>query len=192
MISNPIQDNGLYARSDKMQIEYIPRETYEGSGEYKIYTYYQVNRLQAFLKTDFYEALKAGFIIRQCEYCGRCFLLKKAYHTKYCDNPSPDNPKYTCAQLGYRKRGIKETIADNPKAQSLQRCLDRIEKDCTRKIITARDKDLLNKTVRDMYHRAVTQSGISNEDFEKSLATNVLYPKCGVIRKTKRRGRPKS
>ena len=192
MISNPVQNNGLYARSDKMQIEYIPRETYEGSGEYKIYTYYQVNRLQAFLKTDFYEALKAGFIIRQCEYCGRCFLLKKAYHTKYCDNPSPDNPKYTCAQLGYRKRGIKETITDNPKAQSLQRCLDRIEKDYTRKIITEKDKDLLNKTVRDMYHRAVTQSGISNEDFEKSLATNVLYPKCGVIRKTKRRGRPKS
>ena len=87
---------------------------------------------------------------------------------------------------------IKETITDNPKAQSLQRCLDRIEKDYTRKIITEKDKDLLNKTVRDMYHRAVTQSGISNEDFEKSLATNVLYPKCGVIRKTKRRGRPKS
>lgn len=192
MVSNPLQNNGLYARSDKMQIEYIPRETYECSGEYKIYTYYQVNRLQAFLKTDFYEALKAGFIIRQCEYCGRCFLLKKAYHTKYCDNPSPDNPKYTCAQLGYRKRGIKEIIADNPKAQSLQRCLDRIEKDCTRKIITAEDKELLNKTVRDMYHCAVTQPGISNDEFEKSLATNVLYPKCGVIRKTKRRGRPKS
>ena len=192
MISNPLQSNGLYARSDKMQIEYIPRETYEGSGEYKIYTYYQVNRLQAFLKTDFYEALKAGFIIRQCEYCGRCFLLKKAYHTKYCDNPSPDNPKYTCAQLGYRKRGIKETITDNPKAQSLQRCLDRIEKDYTRKNITTKDKDLLNKTLRDIYHRDVTHSGISNDDFEKSLATNVLYPKCGVIRKTKRRGRPKS
>ena len=46
-----------------MQIEYIPRETFEGSGEYKIYTYYQINRLQAFLKTDFYEALKARFPI---------------------------------------------------------------------------------------------------------------------------------
>lgn len=144
------------------------------------------------MKTDFYEALKAGFIIRQCEYCGRCFLLKKAYHTKYCDNPTPDNPKYTCAQLGYRKRGIKEIIADNPKAQSLQRCLDRIEKDCTRKIITAEEKEMLSQKARDMYHRAVTKSGVSNEDFEKTLATKELNPKCGVIRKTKRRGRPKS
>lgn len=149
MISNPVSNSGLYARSDKMQMEYIPRETFEGSGEYKIYTYYQVNRLQALLKTDFYRALEAGFIIRKCEYCGRCFLLKKAYHTKYCDNPAPDDPK----------------------AQSLRRCLIRIEKDCERNIITSEEKELLTATAKDMYHSATTRSGISNEEFEESLAS---------------------
>lgn len=191
MISNPVSNSGLYSRSDKMLMEYIPRETFEGSGEYKIYTYYQVNRLQALLKTDFYRALEAGFIIRKCEYCGRCFLLKKAYHTKYCDNPAPDDPKHTCAQLGYRKRGIKETVPDNPKAQSLKRCLVRIEKDCERKIITPEEKELLTSTAKDMYHSATRRSGISNEEFEESLASKNLYSKCGVERKSKRRGRPK-
>lgn len=191
MISNPVSNSGLYARSDKMLMEYIPRETFEGSGEYKIYTYYQANRLQALLKTDFYRALEAGYIIRKCEYCGRCFLLKKAYHTKYCDNPAPDDPKHTCAQLGYRKRGIKETVPDNPKAQSLKRCLVRIEKDCERKIITPEEKELLTSTAKDMYHNATTRSGVTNEEFEESLASKNLYSKCGVERKSKRRGRPK-
>lgn len=192
LVANPIQGNGLFARADPMKIEHIPRETQTGSGEFKIYTYYQVNRLQAFLKTDFYRALEAGYIIRKCEYCGKCFLLKKAYRTKYCDNPAPDNPKYTCAQLGYRKRGIKETVPDNPKAQSLKRCLVRIDKDCERKIITAEEKELLTKTAKDLYHHAITRSSVSYEEFEESLASKNLYSKCGVIRKTKRRGRPKS
>ncbi|QCT06411.1 DUF6076 domain-containing protein [Ruminococcus bovis] len=192
LVANPVQGSGLYSRTDPILIEYIPRETIKCSGKYKIYTSYQVKRLQTLLKTDFYCALEAGYIIRKCEYCGRCFLLKKAYHTKYCDNPAPDNPKYTCAQLGYRKRGIKETVPDNPKAQSLKRCLTRIEKDCSRNAITAEEKELLSNTARDMYYRATRASGITNEEFETSLASENLYSKCGVKRKTKRRGRPKS
>ena len=191
LIANPTAGSGLYARADTTLVEYVPRETYEGSDEYKIYTYYKVKRLQAFLKTDFYRALEAGFIIRRCEYCGRYFLLKKAYHTKYCDYPAPDNPRYTCAQLGYRKRGIKEAVPDNPKAQSLKRCLARIEKDYDRKIITAEEKELLSEAAKDMYHSAVTRSGVSNEEFEESLASKRLYHKFGVVRNAKRRGRPK-
>ena len=81
-------------------------------------------------------------------------ITEKNYHTKYCDNPAPDDPKHTCAQLGYRKRGIKETVPDNPKAQSLKRCLVRIEKNLERKVITAEEKELLTSTAKDIY-RAV-------------------------------------
>ncbi len=123
---------------------------------------------------------------------GRCFLLKKGYHIKYCDNPAPDNPKYTCAQLGYHRKGIKELQADNPKAQSLHRCYLRIDKDLLRGVITHKDKEKLYRTAQDLYYDATMHSGTSNEDFENQLASKKLYPLCNVIRKTKPRGRPKS
>lgn len=192
LIANPIRGTGWFTANDKVVVRHIPRETTEGSGIYKIYQYYEVESLQALLKTDFYKALDAGYIIRKCEYCGRYFLLKKGYHTKYCDNPAPDNPKYTCAQLGYHRKGIKELQADNPKAQSLHRCYLRIDKDLSRGVITHKDKEKLYRTAQDLYYDATVHSGTSNEDFENQLASKNLYPLCNVIRKTKPRGRPKS
>ena len=190
-IANPARGTGLYLNSDTVVMRYHPRETFPGSDEYKIYEYYEVEYLQTLLKIDFYKALEAGYIIRRCEYCKRYFLLKKAYHTKYCDNPAPDNPKYTCAQLGYHSKGIKELAGNNPKAQSLRRCCQRIEKDHYRGIISDEDKELLLQTAKDLYHRAIVSSGISNEEFEASLAGKVLYPACNVERLTASRGRPK-
>ncbi len=192
LIANPISETGLFTNADSITLRYIPRETSKGSDEFKIYEYYEVQSLQTLLKTDFYKALEAGHIIRRCEYCGRFFLLKKAYHTKYCDKPAPDNPKYTCAQLGYHYKGVKETVADNPKAQSLNRCYKRIDKDLSRGIITAEEREILYTKAKDLYHHAKITPGISNEEFEESLASKNLYPLCNVIRKTKPRGRPKA
>lgn len=192
LIANPITDTGLFTNADSVTLRYIPRETLKGSGEFKIYEYYEVQSLQTLLKTDFYKALEAGYIIRRCEYCGRFFLLNKAYHTKYCDKPAPDNPNYTCAQLGYHYKGVKETVADNPKAQSLNRCYKRIDKDLSRRIITAEEREILYAKAKDLYHHAKITPGISNEEFEKSLASGNLYPLCNVIRKTNPRGRPKA
>lgn len=187
-----MRETGCFTANDKVVMRHIPREANEGSGVYKIYQYYEVESLQALLKMDFYKALDAGYVIRKCEYCGRYFLLKKGYHTKYCDNPAPDNLKYTCAQLGYHRKGIKELQADNPKAQSLHRCYLRIDKDLSRGVITHRDKEKLYRKAQDLYYDATVRSGTSNEDFENNLASKKLYPLCNVIRKTKPRGRPKS
>ena len=84
----------------------------------KVYEYYETMHLQLMLKLDFYKALEAGYIIRKCENCERYSLLQKGYHTKYCDLPNPANPKYTCAQLGYRLRGIKEDAEGSLLAQA--------------------------------------------------------------------------
>lgn len=192
LIANPISETGLFTNGDSITLRYIPRETSKGSDEFKIYEYYEVQSLQTLLKTDFYKALEAGYIIRRCEYCGRFFLLKKAYHTKYCDKPAPNNPKYTCAQLGYHYKGVKETVADNPKAQSLNRCYKRIDKDLSRQIITTEEREILYAKAKDLYHQAKITPGISNEEFEKTLASKNLYSLCNVIRKTKPRGRPKA
>ena len=100
------------------------------------------------LKLDFYKALEAGHIIRKCQNCGRYFLLQKGYHTKYCDLPNPANPKYTCAQLGYRLRGIKEDAEGSPLAQALYRCYQRIDKDRSRGVITAEERTRLREKRR--------------------------------------------
>ena len=192
LIANPIRGTGNFTANDLVRLQHVPRETAPGSGVYKIYQYYAVESLQALLKMDFYKALEAGYIIRKCEYCGRYFLLKNGYKTKYCDNPAPDNPKYTCAQLGYRRKGIKELQADNPKAQSLRRCYLRIDKDLSRGVITRQEKEKLYSMARDLYYDATVKSGTSNEEFEDQLASKNLYPLCNIVRKTNPRGRPKA
>ena len=143
------------------------------------------------MKLDFYKGLEAGHLIRKCELCGRLFLLQKGYHTKYCDSPNPDNPRYSCAQLGYRIRGVKEAAADSPLTQALSRCYQRIDKDKARGIITAEEQMRLRAKAEELYHEARTQPGMPYEAFNESLATRNLYPLCGVQRKSKPVGRPR-
>lgn len=192
LIANPIRGTGFYTNADLVVLRHVPRETEEGSGVYKIYEYYGAEQLQTLLKMDFYRALEAGYVIRRCEFCGRYFLLKKAYHTKYCDLPNPENPQYTCAQLGYHLNGVKEAAGDDPKAQSLRRCKMRIDKDYSRAIINDEQREKLIRKAQDLFHAAHTSPDISNDEFEVQLASKNLYPLCGVERNTKKRGRPRA
>ena len=190
-IANPVDGTGFYSRMDDVRLHLIPRETSPGSGTFKVYEYYEADRLQTMLKLDFYKGLEAGHLIRRCENCGRYFLLQKGYHTKYCDLPNPNNPKYTCAQLGYRLRGVKEEAEDSPLSQALYRCFQRIDKDKSRGNITAEERDLLHEKAQELYHTARTKPGTTYEAFNASLSKEKLYPLCGVQRKSRPRGRPK-
>ena len=190
-IANPVDRTGFYTRMDDVRLHLIPREISHGSGTFKVYEYYEADRLQTMLKLDFYKGLEAGHLIRRCENCGRFFLLRKGYHTKYCDLPNPTTPKYTCAQLGYRIRGVKEEAEDSPLSQALYRCFQRIDKDRSRGNITAEERTLLREKAQELYHTARTKPGTSYEAFNTSLSTEELYPLCGVQRKSRPRGRPK-
>ena len=190
-IANPVDGTGFYTRMDDVRLHLIPREISHGSGTFKVYEYYEADRLQTMLKLDFYKGLEAGHLIRRCENCGRYFLLRKGYHTKYCDLPNPTKPKYTCAQLGYRLRGVKEEAEDSPLSQALYRCFQRIDKDKSRGNITAKERELLREKAQELYHTARTRPGKSYDAFDASLSTEKLYPLCGVQRKSRPRGRPK-
>ena len=190
-VANPVEGTGFYTRMDDMRLHLIPRETVPGSGTFKVYEYYEADRLQTMLKLDFYKGLEAGHLIRRCENCGRFFLLQKGYHTKYCDLPNLNDPKYTCAQLGYRLRGVKEEAEDSPLSQALYRCFQRIDKDRSRDVITAEERMLLREKAQELYHSARTKPGTSYEAFNTSLSKEKLYPLCGVERKSRPRGRPK-
>ena len=163
-----------------------------GANGFQILERFTTESLLMLLQIDFFKAISAGHLIRQCEYCGRLFLLTKRLHTKYCDNPAPDNPKFTCAQMGYQRSRKKEQPVDDPKADSLRRCLNRITQDCSRKIITPEERDLLKAKANDLYHEAKIRSGVTYEEFEKSLASRNLYPLCNVKRKSNPVGHPKT
>lgn len=141
MIANPIAGTGFYSNADPVLLRFVPRPV--GEDRYEIFEYYDAAQLQTLLKMDFYKALSAGHVIRRCEYCGRYFLLTKGYHTKYCDQPNTQHPEFTCAQLGYRQTGLKEAAKDDPMKQALFRCYQRLNKDVSRKKLTAEDRDRL-------------------------------------------------
>ena len=191
MIANPFNGGGLYSNADPVMLRFVPRETKPGSDEYQIYEYYEAYNLQTLLKMDFCRALGAGHVIRRCECCRRYFLLTKGYHTKYCDHPNPDNPKYTCAQLGYRQTGMKEAAKDDPKKQALLRCYQRLNKDVSRGNLTSEQRDVLYAKAEDLHHEARMNPEITFEAFDRSLATDHLCHLCNITRTVKRAGRPK-
>lgn len=107
----------------------------------------------------------------------------------YCDRPSPEDPNYTCHQVGSR---VKKELAENlPKSRSWKRAGDRISKDAERGIITSEEKLKLLSEIRDMLTAAITKPGIGDDELEQMLQSDVLYPRFGISRKTKPRGRPK-
>lgn len=191
LVATPWRGTGNYTSADAVMLKFIPKPVAPGSDEFQIYEYYEATNLQTFLKLDFYKALEAGHIIRRCEYCKRFFLLTKAYHTKYCDQPCPDKPQYTCAQVGRYTLGRKEKMKDDPKLQALNRCFRRIDQDVSRGNITDADRETLKKEAKYLHHQAFIRSGTTNEEFEKMLKTDNLYPRCGISRKAKPVGRPR-
>lgn len=189
-IVNPVEHGGMFELKDDVKMWHSPYELDEGSGEFAIFECYEVQTVQTFLKSDFFKALSVGHLIRKCKHCGKYFLQQKAYHTMYCDRPSPENPKYTCHQIGSRTK--KELSENIPKTRSMHRALDRIYHDFLRGVITEEEKALLNRRVSDLHNKAITSPRISSDEFEAMLQSDTLYKVFGVIRKTRPRGRPKA
>lgn len=55
----------------------------------------------SFLASDFYRGLHYGHAPMKCANCGRYFLNDKGYaNRRYCDGRDPNQPEYTCRQIG--------------------------------------------------------------------------------------------
>ena len=191
LVANPIAGTGIFSPTDFIKMHQFTRETTPGSGIFAFYDYYETETLQTLLKADFYHALRNGYIIRRCLYCKKYFLLKKAYHTKYCDSPLPDNPNKTCANRGYSLYRINESKRSDPRAHAVNRCLDRIRKDYQRDIIEYDDMQKLYDEVDNLYHEHNMYGLSSYEEFDELLQSKNLYPMFNVVRKTRPVGRPK-
>lgn len=191
VIANPLSGTGDFHEKEPVMLQYVPRETKPGSGQYKIYEQYETNIFMMLLKTDFYKALEAGRLIRRCQYCKKYFITTKGYHTKYCNNTIPGRPDISCRQMAYALGNPKEFAADDPIFRAHYRCKMRIRQDCTRGRINKDDKQTLLNKAKDFVFNASISPDISIEKLEEQLATVNLYKECNVVRKANPVGKPK-
>lgn len=180
--------DGEYQLGDSMILQYIPMPKGD-SDEWYIAENFRFDTLQGLLKTDFVRGLMKGHFPRKCEHCGRYFLMTKGYHTRFCDMPSPEDPKRTCKQMAYARRRDKEKPSEDPKVQSYKRCLDRLNKSCIRGSITPEQKQRLVGLVEELYLKATTTPAFSNEEFEQMLQSKQLYARLGIVSRSI--GRPR-
>ena len=98
--------------------------------------------------------------------------------------------RFTCRQFGSYEIQ-KELAHDVPKIKAKITAFNRIRKDYQRGIITEEEMRRLKDAVRDRLFDALSSSDISNEDFERSISSQHLYPICRVARQANPRGRPR-
>lgn len=189
LIVNPRSlDQVFYQKYDPCVVSYVPRELPDG--RFAICQEHVTDSLQMLLKADYMTALNAGHNIRQCIVCKNYFLVRSGAHALYCEGACPHAPQYTCRQFGtYEVQ--KELAKDVPKIRMKLTAFARIRKDQQRNVITDEEARRLKDTVRDMMFDALNKPDISNEDFERSISSERLYPFCGVERKSNPRGRPR-
>lgn len=178
-----------YSETDDLRVAYAPREVYGKPYSYDIYEVFEAGHLFSLLKADFTRSLTAGHIIRQCKHCGKYFVLQRLYHSIYCDRPSPENPRFTCREIG--SAGDREVKESAPKTLSYKRAIDRIDHDVRRKNIFPDDGARIKQIVAALHSDAIKNAELSADDFEQLLSSDTLYAKYGIKRKSTRRGRPK-
>lgn len=68
------------------------------------------DNLPAFLYYDFFKGLRSGFIPKQCDHCGRYFLLTSGRYYDYCNTPNEKNK--TCRDIGAHKKYEEKCKSD--------------------------------------------------------------------------------
>lgn len=60
--------------------------------------------LESFLFYDLFHGIQRNHFPKQCQNCGKFFLLQGGQYYSYCDKPVRENPEKTCRDVGARKR----------------------------------------------------------------------------------------
>ena len=189
LIANPTgPEHSFYQKYDHCLVSYVPRELPDG--RFAICQEHTTDSLQMLLKADYMTALNAGYNIRRCIVCKNYFLVRSGVHVLYCEGRCPLDERFTCRQYGSYEIQ-KELARDVPKIKAKITAFNRIRKDYQRGIITEEEMRRLKDAVRNRLFDALSSPDISNEDFERSISSQHLYPICRVVRQAKPRGRPR-
>ena len=83
----------------------VPQDVAESTIDYlkqedvQIYEAYEVNNFADMIYLELYQMILNNIAVKKCEWCGKYFVLKGDYGTKYCSR-IPRGKKQTCQHLG--------------------------------------------------------------------------------------------
>ena len=134
-------------------------------------------RIMDFLIMDFFEGLHAGHSPRQCEICGRFFLMLNGRLQKYCDGYAPNDPKHrTCRQVGNRMgREAREKSKDHPAKAIYQRRCNTIDHHLRDGKITRDFATTAKKIAREKLNRATKNNDYYITSYEQDMTQEAIY-----------------
>jgi len=134
-------------------------------------------RIMDFLIMDFFEGLHAGHSPRQCEICGRFFLMLNGRLQKYCDGYAPDDPKHrTCRQVGNRiGREAREKSKDHPAKVIYQRRCNTIDHHLRDGKISKPFAVGAKRIAKEKLNQAIKNNNYFTTHYEQEMTQEAIY-----------------
>lgn len=158
-----------------MEMTVIPDARHEGDMVFA--RRFRFSRVMDFLVMDFFEGLHAGHSPRQCEVCGRFFLMLNGRLQKYCDGYAPNDPKHrTCRQVGNRMgREAREKSSDHPAKAICNRRCNTIDHHLRDEKITEEFAKTAKKIAREKLNRALKNNDYYTSRYEQEMTQEAIY-----------------
>ena len=172
-----IEDYLDYGQNTKIAL--IPIES--ESGETVLVERCMFKVFSGLLLRDFFKGLEAGHYTRECENCGRYFLVEKATYQRFCNGVDPNNPKKSCQAAGRQLPvGKRQSVKDIP-AHILWKASDElIRKHKQRgKIDEKACADAL-ALIREYYNEALCDQKYAIGRYYDDMELKNVYEKVGV------------
>ena len=113
--------------STEVTLNYLPANTFDGTGKFVIAEQMQFTNLVSFLYADLYRGLMHGNCPRRCQNCGKYFLLTAGYNTCYCNNIAPGETLRTCRKVGAHRKAEREKASGTPAQREYRKAYDRLK-----------------------------------------------------------------
>lgn len=116
-----------FAQSFPVEVQFVPMMG-RGENARPVLTEKLVfSYLTHFLYTEFYRGLIAGNAPRQCQNCGRYFLLTRGYNTCYCNGIAPGETERTCRRVGAHRKEARGRSDRSPAQVEYDRVYNRLK-----------------------------------------------------------------
>ena len=113
--------------STEVTLNFVPANTFDGTGKFVIAEQMQFTNLVSFLYADLYRGLMHGNCPRRCQNCGKYFLLTAGYNTCYCNNIAPGETSRTCRKVGAHRKAEREKASGTPAQREYRKAYDRLK-----------------------------------------------------------------
>jgi hypothetical protein len=127
-----------------------------------------------FYAYDLFNGMHHGHAPFQCENCGRYFLSTTGHMTKYCDNPSPQDPTLNCHQAGAKIRQ-KEKNRDHPIYALYNTRCNTIRKHYERKKISDELRGAALDMAQELREKALFDNAYAAEGYARDMGLDAIY-----------------